>query len=479
MPNQRRPAHQGNDSRMATQTTINNTPLNGEDDLDSSDSEAQHEEQRIEEQKKKKEWRTHFGSPNRQGTNPSSPKKTKNNRRFTFNREEDEVVLLEHTEADIETGEGTTVQQARFTNTTEFKAAIEEGGIDRAFRALIVMIQDHELAEQQNSELNEQVVTLSIQLEEMGQRLAHLNATSQHGESVNAKLTAEIAHVRKWKTAYRNEKKEAVQRVEELELEVEKLKEQIGQEEEDRDSSDEDALVDRRRRQSSVRRTTTPLSNVSRPDKSNNKWPDIKDYYGDSEKQRMEYPQWRASIRSKFRNSWDMFTTDQTKIDYVRDKCKTTAFNVIETRADLEGPHPYDTFEEMLKDLDDMFAEHDPMGKADAQLHSADFAMKKGERFEAFLARFTKVAAVLQLTEHGKISNCKRLLSGRLKNKINDGTSYTSYNELIQRCKQCDVDRFIVWGDETKKNDDKSEGEPDRLASSREHRGNRWIFSDG
>ncbi|KAF1980553.1 hypothetical protein K402DRAFT_426137 [Aulographum hederae CBS 113979] len=459
MPHERAQGGAATGQQVDTQSTTQKTIQNSNstlDDVDSSDSEVQEDELTLIEQKKRTRHAL-FGLPNRTSNNDdlstsTSPKK-KSSRCFTFTRSEDELLLLEHT---VEEGERKAIQQARFATATEFKEAIEQGDIDGVFRALVLNIKELELADRHNKQLDEDNVALGIQLEEMGGQLAHLNVTSKHEEAKGVKLSQEVAHLRKWKTAYRNEKKEALQRVKDLEQQLEVVKasaREQEEEEEDLDSSDEDALPlrQRQRQRSPVRRTATPGSSVSRPDKSNNKWPDIKDYFGDNERQRAEYPQWRSSIHSKFRNSWDMFSIDQAKIDYVRDKCKSAAFNVVETRADLEGPNPYMTFEEMLQDLDDMFAEHDPMGKADALLHSADFAMKKGERFETFLARFTKVAAVLQMTEHAKIANCKRLLSGRLKGKINDGTSYTSYNELVRRCKQCDTDLFILWGDESKK----------------------------
>ncbi|KAF1980692.1 hypothetical protein K402DRAFT_426021 [Aulographum hederae CBS 113979] len=472
MVHEREEAASAQPANIATQTTIQNSF----GDVDSSDSEGGRDNVEMSENKKVASRRARFGLLDRStddlARNESkSPRKKDNDkrRRFTFNREEKEVVLLQHTE---EAGEETTIRQAHFANAAEFRAAIDRGDIDGVFEALIVCIRELELSDSQNEKLHEQVRGLEIQVEEMDESLAYLNVTSQYNDEKNAKLSQEVAHLRKWKTTYRNEKKEALQKVKELETELAREKERV--EEEDRDSSDDEAQLSRHRRpRERERRTTTPLSLVSRPEKSNNKWPDIKEFFGDSEKQRNEYPQWRSSVHSKFRNSWDMFSTDQAKIDYVRDKCKSTAFNVIETRADLEGPNPYESFAEMLKDLDDMFAEHDPMGKADALLHSTDFSMKKGERFEAFLARFTKVAAVLQLTELGKISNCKRLLSGRLKNKINDGTYYSSYTELVRRCKQCDVDLNILWGNEEKDKNTPANGGSGGAAGAGRGRGGR------
>ncbi|KAF1982313.1 hypothetical protein K402DRAFT_196619 [Aulographum hederae CBS 113979] len=139
---------QSSNAAMATQTTISNTSQVQGGDLDSSDSERQIDISEGEEPKRIARRRARFGEPNR--SNSISPRKS--NRRFTFNRQKDDLVLLEHT---THAGEESTIQQARFANAAQFKAAIEEGGIDGAFKTLVVMIQDLELADKLNEDLQQ------------------------------------------------------------------------------------------------------------------------------------------------------------------------------------------------------------------------------------------------------------------------------------------------------------------------------------
>ncbi|KAF1983897.1 hypothetical protein K402DRAFT_396099 [Aulographum hederae CBS 113979] len=377
--------------------------------FDSSEDEADRDLSRRAAQSKKDKHHARFGSPNR--------KVERKQRRFTFERLDSELKLVEHVTR--EEGGYENFERAKFTNAQEFQAAIERGGIDGAFGALIASINDLALANQQVQECQERLRALGEENGQMKKEIRELTSlvAQQEMDAVRAQEENEsqardLDRVRKTKTQHRLERNDALLKVIELEKQISKKPART----EPQDSSEDEEDPNLEAIRNALRRTGTPFSTTSRPERSSSKWPDIKEYFGDTEKQRDEYPQWRQSIFSKFRNSFDMFTSESSKIDYVRDKCKSTAFSIIES------------FDEMIKDLDDMFAEYNPQAKADAQLHNTNFAMKKNERFEVFLARFTKITA------------CKRLLSASLRNKISDGTAYISYPEFIRRCKQCDID---------------------------------------
>ena len=97
----------------------------------------------------------------------------------------------------------------------------------------------------------------------------------------------------------------------------------------------------------------------------------------------------------------------------------------------------------MIQDLENMFGEFDKVAKSDALSHDLKFRMAVAnpkETFDEFLARFTSAIAPLDFTDRHKISNLRRTLSERLRFKMADGTTYTSFSQYVSLCRQCDLD---------------------------------------
>ena len=138
-----------------------------------------------------------------------------------------------------------------------------------------------------------------------------------------------------------------------------------------------------------------------------------------------------------------LFTSEWDKIEYIRDHCKDSAFQIVKARS-MEGTvNPYLTAEDMLKDLHSMFGEHNQFAKSDALLHDPKFKMgatKSQETFDEFYARFTIAVAPLNLSEEHLIANLKRTVSSKLRWKIADGMMYNSFADFVQRVRQCDLD---------------------------------------
>ena len=97
----------------------------------------------------------------------------------------------------------------------------------------------------------------------------------------------------------------------------------------------------------------------------------------------------------KFKVNTILFLIEQSRIDYIRDYCKSTAFNVIKARYLRDVPDLYTTTKEILEDLDNIYDEFDFYGKADVRLYSPDFDMQKNEIFDEFLTRYTATIAPL------------------------------------------------------------------------------------
>ncbi len=106
-----------------------------------------------------------------------------------------------------------------------------------------------------------------------------------------------------------------------------------------------------------------------------------------------------------------------------------------------------------------MFGEFDKVAKSDALLHDPKFGMAVAnpkETFYTFLARFTSAIAPLDFTDRHKISNFRRTLSERLRFKIADDTTYTSFSQYVSYCRQCDLDLHQADGFSTRNRSDKS-----------------------
>ena len=192
--------------------------------------------------------------------------------------------------------------------------------------------------------------------------------------------------------------------------------------------------------------TYTPVTNITsstpiEPGR-NKRYPDIKDFHGNSN-DRDTWDSWKLHLRAKFKASAILFPSEWDKIDYIRDHCKSIAFEVIKARANPDSDNPYNTADETIRDLDSMFGVYDPIAKAESELHDSDFGMggkNPKETFDEFLARFFSVVAPLGFTDFYKISNMRRLLSDRLKRKLADGIIYKTFGQYVTHCRQCDLD---------------------------------------
>lgn len=125
---------------------------------------------------------------------------------------------------------------------------------------------------------------------------------------------------------------------------------------------------------------------------TNKKYPDVPTFYGNAD-DREKWEGWGLLLEFKFRQSAVLYTREQDKIDYIRDHCKETVFEVIKTKANPTSPNAYLTVLEMIQDLDNMFGEFDKVAKSDALLNDPKFGMaisNPKETFDEFLARFTK-----------------------------------------------------------------------------------------
>ena len=234
----------------------------------------------------------------------------------------------------------------------------------------------------------------------------------------------------------------------------------------DEDSSQSQPHTSRRSTSATTNRFISPLKSRTPASTigttvqvgNNKKYPDVPHFYGNGD-DREKWEGWRLHLESKFRQSAVLYTCEQDKIDYIRDHCRDTAFEVIKAKANPSSANAYLSAFEMIQDLENMFGEFDKVAKSDALLHDPKFGMaitNPKETFDEFLARFTSAIAPLDFTDRHKVSNLRRTLSERLRFKMADGTTYTSFSQYVSRCRQCDLDLRQADGFSARSRSDRS-----------------------
>ena len=380
------------------------------------------------------------------------PPETK--RRYTIEPGDlqDELLLTEVDEATGDSGEANESIFAKVQNAQEFidSATAHPEVWCNAVRNLVTGIIAYQ---EQNQESNRALLDSRERTASYKQQLKEKNTTLANTRENEERL-------RESRNTYRGRNEKSKEEVRKLQAENEKLKTQLRsaaaadlESEPDPDDSDRE----NNRRPNPHRRATAPLSsrhsrqqtpattNTSNT-KSNNKYPDVKNFHGNDD-DRHEWESWRMHLESKFLMSWELFETEVSKILYIRDHCKETAYDVVKARADLKNVDHYTLAEDMIQDLDSMFGDFDKESKADAELHNPKFAMgakDSKETFDAFHARFTAAIAPLNMSEREKTGHLRRLISQRLKYRILDYPISTSYRELVIRLRQVDLSLRIV-----------------------------------
>lgn len=376
----------------------------------------------------------------RNARNQKRAESPRRKRRYTIEpgATEDELLLTEN-------DEGVDTIFATVQNAQDFvdSATAHPEAWCNAVRSMVTsMIAYQEQNQESNHEAiksKERVASLTQQLKEAKNQLLNANQSEER--------------LREGRTTYRNRNEKLKEESIKLSAEVQQLKLQLmaqgpGDPNSDPDDSDPDDAPRRSRHSNApISRHQTPGgTTTSTVSKSNNRYPDVPDFYG-NEKDRHTWESWRMHVESKFQQSWELFETELSKMLYIRDKCKDIAFNVIKARADMKNPEHYTESDQMLYDLEGMFGDYDKESTADAELHNPKFPMgvkDTKETFDAFHARFTAAIAPIAMSEREKVSHLRRLVTARLKYRILDYPISTSYRELVSRLRQVDMNMRLI-----------------------------------
>ena len=172
------------------------------------------------------------------------------------------------------------------------------------------------------------------------------------------------------------------------------------------------------------------------PHGKNREYPDPNPFHGNSE-DKQTYTQWKMHLHSKLRISASHFPKQRDRIGYVLDHTRGIAFKTIKTRADPCSNDPYQSVEEVVKDLDGMFEEHeDDMRQTnETKLLDDSFRIGRSETLEGFLARFYELVVPLEYHERTKISHLRRTLTDRLKYQL-VGYKPESFHEFVNHTRR-------------------------------------------
>ena len=182
------------------------------------------------------------------------------------------------------------------------------------------------------------------------------------------------------------------------------------------------------------------------PNAHNPRYPDISDYHGKASE---DLEQWTAAADTKFTRSWANFPTEWSKIEYLRDHCKDTAYSVVKLRALRRSENPYLTAEQLINDLELNFGMSNEDRKAAAlqKLTSGDCKQKQNEGASEWLARYNLTATEAQLDQATRRFYALQNLNSSYKTSATQNArTGESWSEFCARLRQLEKDIAAAYG---------------------------------
>ena len=123
-----------------------------------------------------------------------------------------------------------------------------------------------------------------------------------------------------------------------------------------------------------------------------------------------------------------MFSVEKDKINYIRDYCKSIAFDVLKAHIDSLSEDFYVTIKEIIAELYKIFNNYDKLEKCNAILYNLLFNMRvskknKNEIFDKFYTRFSATIISLRYSETYKLFVLRRLITYKLRIRVIDISS--------------------------------------------------------
>ncbi|KAF2395961.1 hypothetical protein EJ06DRAFT_560219 [Trichodelitschia bisporula] len=158
------------------------------------------------------------------------------------------------------------------------------------------------------------------------------------------------------------------------------------------------------------------------------------------------YLQWKMQVQSKWNMTGDAYESTWARINYLRDRCKGAAFQLICDRADPYGKNPYTSVDQVWADLDKYFKPENEEMTARNKVAEASFAMQPGEDINDFVLRFTETIRPLDYSDAGKAHLFYTNLVRALRLKLSDGHDLPPFVDLLIRAKNLFTQLEGVYG---------------------------------
>ena len=146
------------------------------------------------------------------------------------------------------------------------------------------------------------------------------------------------------------------------------------------------------------------------------------------------YP-WLSTLELKLKTS--VFRSHQDSLDYVLSFLEGQAWALcspkVQSTFGRPCANPYQTVHELIKHLVSRYGDINTKNKARSTFQQ--LKQDPSESFSDFHARFQACTAYLSLEEDDEMFELKDKLNGRYGQKVNDGTDYTSLSDLVRRAR--------------------------------------------
>ena len=120
------------------------------------------------------------------------------------------------------------------------------------------------------------------------------------------------------------------------------------------------------------------------------KYPDPEKFKGEFNSEgelTQDWERWYSQVIAKLDHDYDG-ADERDKVNYVRDRTESNAFNEIRERAIAGSTNPYDTINELLEDLETAYGDIDREGTAIAKLTAGKLQQSKKEPISQWASRF-------------------------------------------------------------------------------------------
>ena len=160
----------------------------------------------------------------------------------------------------------------------------------------------------------------------------------------------------------------------------------------------------------------------------------IKNYYDDH----VEWKSWKDEMLIKFWINARQYSIEQHKINYVRKHLKSVTYDVVVYRTQMNNVYLYNTFDEMLKNLEQVFEERDEVFKKTSELFNNNFFMNfknKNEIFNEFMIRFNSLTVSLRVDDNIKINEFKKKIISTMRYEMKYFKNVKIWHEFVKHCR--------------------------------------------